>query len=389
VIAQPPIRNPYNEIANTGYRDQREVSTADRAERASRTLEQDDRGKRRFERRASGSHEQRVRLRHVSSSWPITWTDVVAARERIAPHLAPTPLRHYPVLDAATGARVLVKHENHLPTNAFKARNALSFMTALPVDQRSRGVIAATRGNHGAGLAWAGSRLGVPVVICVPHGNNEEKNAAIRGHGAELVISGRDYDEAVDVALRLREERGLVMAHSTNDANVIAGAATLSAELCEQAAATGETLDAIVVAVGGGSQAVGALVATRELAPTVAVYGVQAAGASAIHDSWHAKQRLTTPSANTFADGLATRSTYDATWPALLEGLAGFAAVTEPQLAAAVRLMIEATHNLAEGAGAAGLAGLLALRDRLAGKTVAIVLSGSNIDRATLRSILE
>lgn len=321
-------------------------------------------------------------------TWPITWNDVLAARERIAPYLSPTPLRHYPVLDAVTGARVLVKHENHLPTNAFKARNAISFMTALPAEQRARGVIAATRGNHGAGLAWAGSRLGVPVVICVPHGNNAEKNAAIQGHGAELVISGRDYDEAVEVAMRLRDERGLVMAHSTNDASVIAGAATLSAELCEQAAAAEEKLDAIVVAVGGGSQAVGAIVATRELASSVAVYGAQAANASAIHDSWHAKQRLTTASANTFADGLATRSTYDATWPVLLEGLAGFAAVTEAQLAAAVRLMIEATHNLAEGAGAAGLAGLVAMRERLAGKTVAIVLSGSNIDQPTLRSIL-
>ncbi len=318
---------------------------------------------------------------------PITWDDVLAARARIAPYLAPTPLRHYPVLDAATGARVLVKHENHLPTNAFKARNAMSFMTALPADQRSRGVIAATRGNHGAGLAWAGARLGVPVVICVPHGNNPEKNAAIQGHGAELVISGRDYDEAVEVALRLRTERGLVMAHSTNDANVIAGAATLSAELCEQAAATEEKLDAIVVAIGGGSQAVGAIVATRHLRSPVQVFGVQAAGASAIHDSWHARQRLTTDSATTFADGLATRSTYDLTWPTLLDGLAGFVTVTEAELASAVRLMIEATHNLAEGAGAAGLAGLVALGDRLAGKTVAVILSGSNIDRPTLRTI--
>jgi threonine dehydratase len=316
---------------------------------------------------------------------PITWDDVVAARARIAPYITPTPLRHYPVLDAATGAHVLVKHENHLPTNAFKARNAISFMTALPTEQRSRGVVAATRGNHGAGLAWAGAQLGVPVVICVPHGNNPEKNAAIRGHGAELIEAGRDYDEAVEVATRLATARGLVMAHSTNDANVIAGAATLSAELCEQA----DALDAIVVAVGGGSQAVGAIVATRHLRPNVEVFGVQAAGAAAIHNSWHAKQRLTVDRAHTFADGLATRATYDLTWPALRDGLTDFVAVTETQLASAVRLMIEATHNLAEGAGAAGLAGLVALRDRLAGKTVAIILSGSNIDQPTLRTILE
>jgi threonine dehydratase len=179
-------------------------------------------------------------------------------------------------------------------------------------------------------------------------------------------------------------ERGLVIAHSTNDANVIAGAGTLSVEICEQA----DRLDAIVVAVGGGSQAVGAIVAARALRPNVAVYGVQAANASAIHDSWHAKTRLTTEHAHTFADGLATRATYDLTWPALRDGLAGFVTVSEAQIAAAIRLMIRATHNLAEGAGAAGLAGLLALRDQLAGKTVAIILSGSNIDSATLRRVM-
>jgi threonine dehydratase len=319
-------------------------------------------------------------------SWPIDFADIAAARKRLAPHLAPTPLRHYRALDAEVGhdIRVLVKHENHLPTNAFKARNALSFMTALEPAQRTRGVVAATRGNHGAGLAWAGAELGIPVVICVPHGNNPEKNAAMRGFGAELVEAGRDYDEAVEVAKRLATDRGLVMAHSTNDARVIAGAGTMGAELCEQAVA----LDAIVVAVGGGSQAVGAMVAARELRPNVAVYGVQAAGAAAICDSWHAKQRVTTERADTFADGLATRATYDLTWDALREGLADFVKVSDPAIAGAIRMLLRTTHNLAEGAGAAGLAGLLALADRLAGKTVAIILSGANIDAATLRQVM-
>lgn len=319
-------------------------------------------------------------------SWPIAWEDIAAARKRIAPHLTPTPLRHYPALDAelGNGIRVLVKHENHLPTNAFKARNAMSFMTALAPAQRTHGIVAATRGNHGAGLAWAGAELWVPVVICVPHGNNPEKNAAIRGFGAELVEAGRDYDESVEVAKRLVLDRNLVLAHSTNDANIIAGAGTLGAELCEQAA----TLDAVVVAIGGGSQAVGTLVAARELRPHVQVFGVQAAGASAIHDSWHAGTRLAHDRADTIADGLATRSTYDLTWDALREGLAGFVAVPDAAIAEAIRVLLRTTHNLAEGAGAAGLAGLFALRDQLAGKTVAIVLSGSNIDEPTLRRVL-
>lgn len=320
----------------------------------------------------------------MNSTWPVTWDHVIAARARISPYLSPTPLRRYAGLDDELGLEVLVKHENHLPTNAFKARNAVSFMTALPAPQRARGVVAATRGNHGAGLAWAGAALGVPVVICVPLGNNPEKNAAIRGHGAELIEGGRDYDEAVEVAQRLVRERGLVMAHSTNDATVIAGAATLSAEICEQA----KTLDAIVVAVGGGSQAVGAVIATRQLRPEVAVYGVQAAGASAIHDSWHAKTRLSIERASTFADGLATRGTYDLTWPVLAEGLAGFVAVSEAEIAEAIRLLLRTTHNLAEGAGAAGLAGLAQLRSVLAGKTVAVILSGGNLDADTLRRVM-
>jgi threonine dehydratase len=317
---------------------------------------------------------------------PITWDDIVAARLRLATYLPATPLRHYPSLDAELGAgiRVLVKHDNHLPTNAFKARNTMSVLTALEPAQRARGVVAATRGNHGAGLAWAGQRLGVPVVICVPLANNPEKNAAIRDYGAELIEAGRDYDEAVEVAQRVVAERGMVMAHSTNDRHVIAGAGTLGAEICEQA----DALDAIVIAVGGGSQAVGAIVATRALRPSVQVFGVQAAGASAIHDSWHAGARLTRERADTFADGLATRATYDLTFDTLREGLAGFVAVPDAAIADAIRMVIRTTHNLAEGAGAAGLAGLVALRERLAGKTVAVVLSGSNIDAATLRRVI-
>jgi threonine dehydratase len=317
----------------------------------------------------------------------ITWDDVLAARARIAPHLPVTPLRRYPALDEAVGLRVLVKHENHLPTNAFKVRNGTSFITALPADQRARGVIAASRGNHGLGLAWAGARLGAPVAICVPHGNNPEKNAAIRGLGAELIEAGRDYDAAVEVAIGLARDRGMVLAHSTNDRTVLAGAATLSAEICEQAAELGAPPDTFVVAVGGGSQAVGALLATAALRPGVAVYGVQARGASAIHDSWHSGTRGTTATAETFADGLATRATYDLTWEPL-RALAGFVAVSDAEIADAIRLLWRTTHNLAEGAGAAGLAGLRSLRSRLpASATVAIILSGSNLDEPTARQV--
>jgi threonine dehydratase len=164
------------------------------------------------------------------SAWPITLADVEAARDRLRPHLPPTPLRSYPALDEAVGRdiRVLVKHENFQPTGAFKVRNGLSALTALAPVVLRRGVVAATRGNHGLGLAWAGARLGAPVAVCVPLGNNPEKNAAVRGLGARLVEEGRDYDESVRAAERLVREEGLHLVHSTNDPAVVAGAGTLT-----------------------------------------------------------------------------------------------------------------------------------------------------------------
>jgi threonine dehydratase len=153
---------------------------------------------------------------------PITLSDIQSARERLAPFLEPTPLREYPLLDARIpGASILVKHENMQPTGSFKVRNGLSTITALDEDRRTRGVVGATTGNHGLGLAYAGRQLGVPVTICVPVGNNPEKNAALRAWGANLIEEGADYDEAVGVSLRLEKERGLTLAHSTNNVNVL------------------------------------------------------------------------------------------------------------------------------------------------------------------------
>lgn len=323
------------------------------------------------------------------SPWPITFADVLAARERIRPYLLPTPLRRYKPLDEAVGRgiEVLVKHENHNPTNAFKVRNGLSVLTALSKEEKGRGVVAATRGNHGLGVAWAGSLLGVRVTICVPAGNNPEKNEGVRGFGAELIEEGRDYDDAVTVAERLVREKGLRIVHSTNDKHVIAGAGTMTLEIIEETREP-ESLDALVVAVGGGSQAVGALIVARQLHPRLAVYAVQAERASAIHDSWHAGRPIPKDSADTFADGLASRNVYELTFGALREGLAGFVKVSEAEIAEALRILLKTTHNLAEGAGAASLAGLLKLRETLADKRVGIVLSGSNIDQSTLRRVV-
>ncbi len=319
-------------------------------------------------------------------TYPITPADVLAARERIAPWITPSPVRNYPLLDAwiGHGITVTVKHENFNPTGSFKVRNGLSFMSALSEAQRSRGVVAATRGNHGLGLAFAAQAFDVRTTICVPVGNNPEKNAAIRASGAELIEEGHDYDASLLTASRVEQETGAILAHSTNDAQILAGAATLAFEFLDQV----DDLDAMVIVIGGGSQAVGALVAAQFLQPGLIVYGVQATGAAAAHDSWHARRMVTTERATTFADGIATRSAYEMTLPALVEGLRDFITVSDSEIAEALRAALATTHTLLEGAGAGGLAGLKCLAPKLAGKHVGVIFSGANIDDATLRRVL-
>jgi threonine dehydratase len=316
---------------------------------------------------------------------PISIADVRAARERLAPYLSPTPLRTYPQLDLAVpGLSLFVKHENMQPTGSFKVRNGVATVTALDAAQRAAGVVGATTGNHGLGLSFAGRQLGVPVTICVPVGNNPEKNAALRAWGARVVEEGRDYDEAVAVASRLVETEGRTLAHSTNNPNVLAGAGTMSLEILEQVA----ELDVLLIAIGGGSQAVGAITVARALRPGLRVIGVQAAGAPAVHDGWHARAPRRTERAATFAEGVATRSTYDLTFDSLLDGLAGFITVTDAEIADAVRLILSTTHHLVEGAGAMGVAAARKLAPELQGQRVGVIFCGGNMDSAVLRKIL-
>jgi threonine dehydratase len=327
-----------------------------------------------------------VPLETMSPAWPIAFHDVLQARIRLAPYLMPTTLRRYPPLDELIGGgtSLLIKHENHQPTCSFKVRNGLSFITGLTPEERERGVVTASTGNHGQGIAYAASLHGVRATICVPVGNNPQKNAAMRGWGATVIEEGNDYDESVDVMRRIASERNLVVSHSTNDVRVVAGAATMTLEMLEQSGG----LDAMVIAVGGGSQSVGALTVARELAPKAKVYGAQAAGAPAIHDSWHARSPMRSGRANTFAEGVATRQPYALTFATLCEGLAGFVTVTDAELAEAIRDVLELTHNLVEGAGALGVAAALKLKDRLKGLRVGVVFSGGNLDTNVLQRIL-
>src|SRR4030095_9251766 len=221
------------------------------------------------------------------SLWPITIDDIAGARDRIRPFVPASPFRRYAVLDAEVGndIGVWLKHENFNPTGAFKVRNAFSLMTALSDEERRRGIVAATRGNHGLGLAYAGRAFGVPVTICVPLDKNREKSEGMRALGARLIEEGQDYDESLAVSERIVRDEGSYLAHSTNNPPRSAGPGQRSLEIAEQE----PTLDALVIAVGGGSQAVGAMTVMRAMRPHVRVYAVQAAGASATHDAWHAR----------------------------------------------------------------------------------------------------
>ncbi|MDB4915561.1 MAG: threonine dehydratase [Gemmatimonadetes bacterium] len=316
---------------------------------------------------------------------PISFDDVLRARERIAPYLAPTPLRQYPSLDAAVpGVHLFVKHENMQPTGSFKVRNGLSTVTALTIQQRAAGIVGASTGNHGLGLAYAGRQLGTSVSICVPQVNNPEKNAAMRAWGANVVEEGTDYDAATLVANRLAETEGRTLCHSTNNVHVLSGAGTMTLEILEQVS----DLDVLLIATGGGSQALGAVTVAKELQPSLKVIGVQAAGASAFCDSWHAKTPMTTPRAETFAEGVATRSTYALTFEPLVDGLADFITVTDAEIAEAVRMILSATHHLVEGSGAIGVAGAVKMRDLLQGQRVGVVFCGANMDSAVLQRIL-
>lgn len=326
-------------------------------------------------------NERRVNV----ADFPIGMSDVASARDRIAPYLNRTPLRSYPALDDAVGCaiRVLVKHENHLPTNSFKVRNGLAAVTALDASKRARGVICGSRGNHGQGVAFAASRLGVPATVVVPRGNNPDKNAAIKGLGARLVEYGSNYDDAVAEAERIGNRERMVVIHSTNNRHVVEGAATITLEVLEDA----PSIDAMVIAVGGGSQAVGAMVVSSAMRPVVRVYGVQASGAPAVYESWRAKSPVGPIPPNTVADGIATANSYSMTLSSLCSGLRGFVTTDDDEILGAMRLLIHTTHNLTEPSGAAGLAGLIKLRHELAGRTVCVILSGGNADEAMLRRL--
>ena len=312
-----------------------------------------------------------------------TFNDVLAARERIARYLQPTALNHYPALDELIGTETWVKHENHQPICAFKVRGGINLLSQLPDDERRGGVITASTGNHGQSIAYAARLFGVRAIVCVPEGANPVKVRSIRGLGAEIVTHGVDFDEARVHAARLAEEHGYRYIHSGNEPHLIAGVATQALEILERQ----PDIEVIIVPIGGGSGAAGTCIVAKAINPKIQVIGVQSAEAPAAQKSWKA-HRLVEDRMGTIAEGLATRTAFELPQRILWEHLDDFLLVPDAEIRTAVRLMIETTRNLAEPAGAAPLAAAIRLKDRLKGKRVALILSGSNITTTQLRELL-
>jgi threonine dehydratase len=309
---------------------------------------------------------------------------VYEARRVVSRYLKPTPLIQYPLLDELLGCESYVKHEECNPTGAFKVRGGINLIAGLPAEERRLGVITATRGNHGQSIALASRIFGVRCVVAVPEGNNPEKNQAMEAFGAELLIGGKDFDEARETVEKVQAEKAMRYVHSGNEPPLIHGVGTYVLEIVEAL----PDLDYLIVPVGGGSGAAAALTVLRAIRPAVKVVGVQAENAPSIYLSWKKGRIVETDSADTIADGLATRVPFELTYSILRDQIDDIVTVSEEELRLAVYQVFRTTHHVAEPAAAATVAAGLKLKSRLRGKKVVLALTGCNIDSVLLGEIL-
>ena len=313
-----------------------------------------------------------------------TFADVLDAARQIRGYLQPTPLRHYPALGRLVGAEIHVKHENYNPTGAFKVRGGINLVSRLTSDERGRGVIAASTGNHGQSVAYAARLFGVSAIICAPENSNPIKVESMQDLGAEVILMGERYDDARLNAARLAKERGYRYIHSGDEPLLIAGVGTHTLELLVEQPHT----EVVIVPVGGGSGAAGACVVAKAVNPRIEVVGVQSEQAPAAYLSWKNREPREAPN-RTRAEGLATGAPFELPQRILRRLLDDFVLVTDEEIDGATALMIEKTRTLVEGAGAASLAAALKLRERLKGRNVALICSGGNISPAQLTQLFQ
>jgi threonine dehydratase len=307
-----------------------------------------------------------------------------SAQRTIYRAIDPSPQIAWPVLAQHCGTEVWVKHENHLPTGSFKVRGGLLYAQHLEETlSECNGLIAATRGNHGQSVAFAARRHGIKAVIVVPRGNSPDKNRAMLAYGCELIEHGEDFNEALDHAKQLRDERGLILFPSF-DPVLVRGVGTYGIELLRAV----PDLDTIYVPIGLGSGICGLIAARNALNSKTRIVGVVASAADAYARSFERKRVVATKSADTMADGLAVRIPDPQALSIILAGAERIISVSDAEIMAAIAVYFSTTHNVAEGAGAAPLAALLKERDRFKGDRVGLILSGANIDREQFARII-
>lgn len=311
------------------------------------------------------------------------FTDVLDAARQIRPHLQPTPLRRYPPLERLVGAEVYVKHENHNPTGAFKVRGGINLVGRLSEDERRRGVISASTGNHGQSVAYAARLFGVSAIICAPRAANPVKVEAMQDLGAEVVLEGERYDDAREHAERLAREHGYRYIHSGDEPLLIAGVGTHTLEVLQEQ----PRVDTVIVPIGGGSGAAGASIAAKAINPGIRVIGVQSDAAQAAYLSWKSRRLQESPN-RTRTEGLSTATPFALPQRIMRRLLDDFVLVSDDEIDAATAVMIEKTRTLVEAAGAAALAAAMKMRDSLRGRTVALICSGGNISPAQLKALL-
>ncbi len=320
---------------------------------------------------------------------PLTIADVYRARKHIAPYLSRTPLYRYSTLESRIGTKacVFVKHENHQPIGAFKVRGGIHLVGSMSLEERERGVISASTGNHGQSIAYAARLFGVEATIAVPEDSNPGKVASIEGLGAKILVHGREFDDARREVERRSADGGPRYVHSANEPLLVAGVATYALEILEDE----PDLDAIFVPVGGGSGAAGVGLVMKTLAPRARVIAVGAEAAPAARDSWR-EGRLVEHPQSTIADGLATSSAFEYTQAMMRQYVDEFVLVSDTEMCDASRLYLETTRNLIEPSGAASLAAARRfLREDDSGgcSKIAVIASGGNISIDVLRSILD
>lgn len=308
--------------------------------------------------------------------------DVLKARNLIRDYLPRTPLYSYPQVNQLLDARVFIKHENHLPTGAFKTRGGINLIYNMNRKQKERGVVTASTGNHALSIVYASNLFNVPVTVVMPEKSNPTKVKAIKSMGAQVVFFGRIFDESRDYAEKLAGESRSRFIHPANEPDLIAGVGTYALEIFEEV----PNLDVIIVPVGGGSGASGCCLVKEAVNPQCQVIGVQAAMAPAAYKSWKGG-KIVKDKMETAAEGLATEIGYELTQAILQDYLNDFILVSEEEMVEAILLIMELIRNMAEEAGSSPLAAALKIKERLKGKNVALVLTGGNISMPRLREI--